>query len=86
MKFAHPSLMLFKDEILKTAERYALSSDDLFVETFIPGNNAILVETVQNNKFRVHINLQENRIIAAKHLNSAEGHREAMAKYTAFMK
>lgn len=86
MKFANPRLIYFKDEILQVAEQYALNPDNLVVETFIPSNNAIFVETFQSNHFRIHVNLQEQRIISVKQLNAGHAEKEAFQKYTVFMK
>lgn len=86
MQFSNPRFMLFENEILAIAEKFDLKIDDLTVENFIPNSTAILVENVDGHLFRIHINLQENRIIAAKQLDSDHAEKSLFAKYTAYMK
>ncbi|MFQ5632567.1 MAG: hypothetical protein ACE5I1_27685 [bacterium] len=86
MKFSDPRLFIFKDDILKVAEKYRLNTEELLVETFVPRNNAIFVEGVEGNRFRVHINLQENRIVSAKQLNAHQFDKTKFAKYIDYMK
>ena len=86
MKFSNPGLIFFRDEILRVADKFSLDPDNLTIESFMPGNNVILVETVGKNKFRIHINLQENRIVSAKQLDTDHVEMELFEKYTTFMK
>lgn len=86
MKFSNPRLFFFKDEIAKMAERFRLNADDLLVESYEPRTTAIVVETVDNHRFRVHINLQENRIIAAKQLDADRVDKAKFEKYLVYMK
>lgn len=86
MKFANPGLLILEDEIKKTARRYGLNPDDLIVECYIPNNNAIFIETVDGSHFRVHVNLQEDRIIAAEQMGPEDFRPDVMRKYTTYMK
>lgn len=86
MKFSNPRLFVFEDDILEVAKKYRLNTEDLLVETFVPRNNAIFVEEIAGNQFRVHINLQENRIISAKQLNTKQLDKEKFEKYIVYMK
>ncbi|RME02131.1 MAG: hypothetical protein D6814_00190 [Calditrichaeota bacterium] len=86
MKFADPRLLLFRDDILEIAKAFSLDSENLLVESYIPNNHAILVETVADHKFRIHVNLQEWRIVAAKELGSKQLNRALFEKYIEYMK
>lgn len=87
MKFSDPSLFFLRDDAVKVAKQYHLNTEKLLVESFVPRNNAIFVENVDGNEFRIHINLQENRIISAKLLNSKKEFDKAnFKKYLAYMK
>ena len=79
----------FETDIAAVAEHYNLNLDHLDVEFFSPGRQAILVEEVGGHRFRVHLSLEENRIIAVKQLDNAPGESASVdlfAKYKNFMK
>jgi hypothetical protein len=79
----------FETDIAAVAEQYDLNLDNLDVEFFSPGRQAILVEKIGDRRFRVHLNLEENRIIAVKQLDSASTENaggDPFAKYKSFMK
>ncbi len=79
----------FETDIAAVAKQYNLNLDHLDVEFFSPGRQAILVETVGGRRFRVHLSLEENRIIAVKQLDSASkesASEDPFAKYKNFMK
>ena len=86
MQFSNSHLMIFKDDILEISQRFSLNTDNLLVESFSPKDNVIVVESVDDKKFRVHIDLHEDRIIAAKQLDSTEPKAHAFDKYIAYMK
>lgn len=79
----------FETDIAAVAEQYNLNLDHLDVEFFSPGRQAILVEEVAGQHFRVHLSLEENRIIAVKQLDGAPNESasdDPFAKYKNFMK
>ena len=86
MKFSDPRLFLYRDDAMRVARHYHLNPEQLVVETFVPRNNAIFVEKVDGNEFRIHINLQENRIISAKQLNENSVDKAIFQKYLDYMK
>jgi len=79
----------FDTDIVAVAKQYDLDLDHLDVEFFSPGRQAILVEEVAGQRFRVHLSLEENRIIAVKQLDNAPSEStsgDPFAKYKNFMK
>ncbi len=86
MKFADPRLMILENEIRKVANHFSLDPDHLLVESFVPNGAAVLVETVGEHRVRLHINLQENRIVSAKELDSNCIDRELFKKYLEHMR
>jgi hypothetical protein len=79
----------FESEIAAVAKQFDFDLNNLEIEFFTPGRQAIFVETVETHRFRIHVNLEENRIISAKQLvtGPAERINEALfAKYKNFMK
>ncbi len=79
---------LYEEDIKKAAQRFSLELAHLEVEFFSPGRQAILIETVGERVFRIHVSLEEGRIIAVKQtagpMESAES--GVFDKYKAFMK
>lgn len=88
MNFHDPSLRRFEDEIIQTAKKFGLDMGNLEVEFYSPGTQAIVVERVQRWRFRIHINLEENRIISVRQIENgvAAVQPEVLAKYKVFMK
>jgi len=79
----------FATDIAAVAQKFNLNLNDLEVEFFTPARQAIVVETVGKKRFKVHINLEENRIIAVKQVSAApveNGETDQFAKYKSFMK
>ncbi len=86
MTFLHPRFALFRDDIARVAEDFALDQKKLVVEMFTPNNNVIFVETVAGNEFRIHINLQEKRIVSVRQLRSENMDAHFFQKYSIYMK
>ncbi|KAA3615395.1 MAG: hypothetical protein DWQ05_13650 [Calditrichaeota bacterium] len=86
MQFVNSHLMIFSEDIEKIVDMFSLNTKDLLVESFSPGDNAIIVETQNKSRFRLHIDLQEKRIIAAKKLGENKSDTHDFDKYIAFMK
>lgn len=79
----------FETDIVAVAEKYNLNLHDLEVESFSPSGLAILVERIGERQFKIHINLQEGRIVAVKQIAGAplkNSPENQFAKYTNFMK
>lgn len=85
MQFANSHLKIFKDDIQKVIEKFNLSSD-VKVIAFAPGANAIFIEEKDNKHFKLHINLEENRIIAIKQMEGEKIDSGSIQKYAPFMK
>ncbi|NUO79123.1 hypothetical protein HUU05_03530 [candidate division KSB1 bacterium] len=79
---------LFEEDIKQVAQRFNLDLTNLQVEFFSPGRQAILLETVGAREFRVHLSLEEGRIIAVKQTGGPlePGASDVFAKYRSFMK
>lgn len=78
----------FLEEISKIAAAYSLNPDNLEVEFYAPGSQAIFIETVENHRFKIHINLQEHRIISYQMMTGTQnGEAESIKdKYRKYMK
>lgn len=78
------------EEILNVATAFNLDPHHLQVEFFSPGHQGIFVEEVGAIKFRIHLSLEEKRIISVKQIagtsERAAGESDPFAKYKAFMK
>ena len=73
----------------KVAKGFNLDLDNLKVEIFRPGTLGIFVEKVGQYQFRIHINLEENRIVSVKQLCGPRANlqlTDPFAKYKDFMK
>jgi hypothetical protein len=75
----------FEADIATVAKQYDLNLEQLDVEFFSPGKQAIVVEAVGDRRFRVHLSLEENRIISVKQIDGAAS-EDPFAKYKSFMK
>jgi hypothetical protein len=79
----------FSKEIAAVAEKFDLNLDHLDIEFFSPGHQGIFVETVNGRRFRIHLSLEEDRIVAVKQLDlnpSEKIAEDLLAKYKNFMK
>jgi hypothetical protein len=89
MNYTEYAFGRYESDIVAAAEEYNLNLRDLEVESFSPSGLAILVEKIGERRFKIHINLQEGRIIAVKQIAGAPLENDAedqFAKYTSFMK
>lgn len=86
MKFADPRLLLFRDELIAIAHNFGLDPANVLVESFIPNNHVIVVESVGHRRVRLHINLQEKRIVSAKELGTRQLDWKLFEKYLEYMK
>jgi len=89
MNYTEYAFGRYQADIAAVAEKYDLNLDDLEVESFSPGRLAILVEKVGERRFKVHLNLEENRIIAVKQMTAEPFENsdiDQFVKYKSFMK
>lgn len=88
MEFESVHYRHFADDFQEIAKRFCLDPDHLKVEFYTPRSQAILIEEVENQAFKIHINLEENRIISFKRLGeNGNGNSEHIKnKYRQFMK
>ncbi len=88
MEFISPQLRAFKETLMDVASRFSLNPDKLSVEFFAPNCQAIFVEHVGDQDFKIHINLQENRIVSIQSLSDANnGFTDRLKeKYRQYMK
>ncbi len=79
---------LFEEDIKQVAQRFNLDLEHLQVEFFSPSRQAILIETIGGREFRIHLSLEEGRIIAVKQTSGPmeSGESDVFAKYKTFMK
>ncbi len=79
---------LYEEDIRKAAQRFNLDLAHLEVEFFSPGRQAILSETFGERVFRIHVSLEEGRIIAVKQTAGPieAGESDMFGKYKTFMK
>ncbi len=87
MEFKLPQYKKFKKALVDVANRFGLNPDHLKIEFFTPNCQAILVEQVENQNYKIHINLEENRIVSIQRLNGTGGYPDHIRqKYRQFMK
>jgi len=89
MNYTEYAFGRYETDIVAVAAKYNLNLKDLEVESFSPTGLAILVEKIGERRFKIHINLQEGRIIAVKQIAGAPLENNTgtqFAKYTNFMK
>ncbi|MDZ7343561.1 MAG: hypothetical protein ONA90_03500 [candidate division KSB1 bacterium] len=79
----------FESEIAAVAKQFELDLQNLEIELFTPNQQAIFVEAVGSRRFRIHLSLEGNRIIAVKQVAGEpieNSSADLFAKYTKFMK
>lgn len=86
MQYVNSHLMIFADEIEEVVELFTLNRENLLIESFSPDTSAIVVEKQGKKRFRLHIDLREKRIIAAKQLGVKKAETHDFDKYTVYMK
>ena len=69
MEFKSPHFKRFKQDFIRIAEKYAINIKGLKVEFYMPGQQAIFVEKIEDEAYKVHINLQEERIISIQRVS-----------------
>ena len=88
MNYMEYGFGLFAQDIAAVAQRFHLDLEHLQVEIFSPGRQAILVESRGAHAFRIHLSLEEDRIVAVKQVSgpAVSAESELFVKYKAFMK
>lgn len=88
MEYELPHYKAYNKELLQIAQQFSLDPNKLKIEFFTPHCQAIVVEQVDGHIFKVHINLEENRIVSIKRLsNGIAGNLDYLKeKYRRFMK
>ncbi len=88
MNYMEYGFGLFTQDIAAAAQRFHFDLEHLEVEIFSPGRQAILVESQGERVFRIHLNLEEDRIVAVKQIAgpAVSGGNDGFVKYRAYMK
>lgn len=88
MEFHVPRYKDYKEDFKELAEQYSLNPEKIIIEFYTPQIQAILTEQVEDQTFKIHINLEENRIVSIQRLSTnGNGRTEALKdKYRKFMK
>ncbi len=88
MEFQSPHFKIFTEDFHRIAEQFSLDPEKLKVEFYAPRCQAIFVEQVNGHTFKIHINLEENRIISVQMLNgTSNGECDLIKeKYRKYMK
>ncbi|NIR47330.1 hypothetical protein GWO43_02495 [candidate division KSB1 bacterium] len=88
MEFDSPVYQQFRKDFDEIAKQFSLDPNHLKVEFYTPHSQAILIEEVEDQVFKIHINLEDNRIISFQRLGeNGNGNAEYIKnKYRKFMK
>ncbi len=88
MEFQTPHYQEYVDDFQKIAEHYSLNPEKVKIEFYTPQCQAILTEEIEDHTFKIHINLEEDRIVSIKNLTgNGNGNLETFKeKYRPFMK
>ncbi|MFQ5823473.1 MAG: hypothetical protein ACE5JB_05410 [bacterium] len=88
MELQSPHYKHFTEDFIKIAKQYSLDPNKLKVEFYTPNCQAILIEQVNGHAFKIHINLEENRIISIKRLTKSTNEEadNLKEKYRKYMK
>ncbi len=90
MEFLSPHYREYVEDFRRIAEAFSLDPDHLAIEFYAPRTQAIVIEEVENEKFKLHINLEENRIISCQRISrngNGNGHADRLrSKYRRYMK
>ncbi|MFQ5710005.1 MAG: hypothetical protein ACE5HO_21325 [bacterium] len=72
MEFQFPHLEHFTEDFHQIADRFRLNPDHLKIEFYRPSSQVILVEAVGDHAFKIHIDLEEHRIISIQTLSACK--------------
>lgn len=87
MNFQFPHYEKFRDEFLTIARKFSLNPEHLTIEFYTPKIQAIMVEQVQDQRVKIHIDLEAGRIVSVQKMpESLNGNFEVLKeKYRKFM-
>lgn len=88
MEFQSPYYKHFIKDFQQIANKFSLNPEKLKVEFYTPHCQAIFVEQVDGHAFKIHINLEENRIISVQMLKNPHNGKTDLIKekYRKYMK
>ncbi len=88
MEFQSPHYKHFSKDLEQLARKFELDPKSLTIEFYTPHHQAIVIERLKDEEFKIHINLEEERIISVKRLTeNGNGHSgDYKEKYRRFMK
>jgi hypothetical protein len=88
MEFQAPHYEEYVEDFQKIAKHYSLNPEKIKIEFYTPQCQAILTEQIEDHTFKIHINLEEDRIVSIKHLTAnGNGNTDTFKeKYRKFMK
>ena len=89
MEFQAPHYKDYVEDFQQIAKHYSLNLDKVKIEFYTPECQAILTEQVEGHTFKIHINLEEDRIVSIKDITgNGGGHTDDTfkEKYRRFMK
>jgi len=69
MEYKSPHFKRFQNDFMKIAKRFAINTAGLKIEFYMPGQQAIFIEQIEDEAYKVHINLQEDRIISIQRVS-----------------
>ncbi|MFQ5486783.1 MAG: hypothetical protein ACE5IR_05155 [bacterium] len=87
MEFQSDHYRNYTTDFQAIAQHYSLDPDHLTVEFYTP-NQAIFIEEVEDQAYKIHINLEEDRIISFKNLSETRNKNSETIKkkYRKFMR
>jgi len=88
MKFQLPQYKKFRKDFIAIAKRFSLSPQHLTVEFYTPDRQVILTERVEDHDIKIHIDLEQGRIISVQSVSPGlNGNFEGLTrKYREFMR
>ena len=88
MEFQAPHYKDYVQDFQEIAKHYSLNPEKVKIEFYTPQCQAILTEEIEDHTFKIHINLEENRIVSIKQLaGNGNGKSDTFKeKYRQFMK
>jgi len=88
MEYQSPHYKQYAKDFVKIARKFSLDPNGLKVEFYTPNCQAIVIEKVNGEAFKIHINLEETRIVSIQRLTeNGNGNGEHLKeKYRKFMK
>jgi hypothetical protein len=88
MELQSPHYEQYTKDFENIARKFSLDPNGLKVEFYTPNCQAILIEKVNGEEFKIHINLEDTRIVSIRRLteNGNDNGEQLKEKYRKFMK